>query len=46
MITNAENSRGKLGQQIAVFGLGIYVAFAPHSVAASVIGVAYANMRK
>ncbi|HEV8428178.1 MAG TPA: O-antigen ligase family protein [Pyrinomonadaceae bacterium] len=44
MITNAENSRGKLGQQIAVFGLGIYVAFAPHSVAASVIGVAIAGV--
>jgi O-Antigen ligase/PDZ domain len=34
----------KLGQQIALVGLGIYVLFAPHSVAASVIGVAIAGL--
>ena len=44
MITNDQNSRGKLGQQIALAGLTIYVAFAPHSVAASVIGVAIAGI--
>jgi O-antigen ligase len=44
MITSDQNSRGKLGQQIAVFGLAVYVAFAPHSVAASVIGVAIAGI--
>ena len=37
-------SRGKLGQQIALAGLAIYVATAPHSVAASVIGVAIAGI--
>jgi len=44
MITNDQNSRGKLGQQIALAGLAIYVASAPHSVAASVIGVAIAGV--
>src|SRR6185369_942702 len=44
MITNDQNSRGKLGQQIALAGLAVYVAFAPHSVAASVIGVAIAGV--
>ena len=34
----------KLGQQIALAGLGIYVIFAPHSVAASSIGVALAGI--
>jgi O-antigen ligase len=34
----------KLGQQIALVGLGIYVLFAPHSVAASVIGIAIAGL--
>ena len=34
----------KLGQQIALLGLGIYVIFAPHSVAASTIGVALAGI--
>ncbi|HKY45539.1 MAG TPA: hypothetical protein VJM50_20795, partial [Pyrinomonadaceae bacterium] len=34
----------KLGQQIALAGLGIYVLFAPHSVAASAIGVAVAGI--
>lgn len=33
-----------LGQRIAIAGLLIYVAFAPHSVAASVIGVAIAGI--
>lgn len=33
-----------LGQRIAVAGLLIYVAFAPHSVAASAIGVAIAGI--
>ncbi len=33
-----------LGQRIAIAGLVIYVAFAPHSVAASAIGVAIAGI--
>lgn len=33
-----------LGQRIAIAGLFIYLAFAPHSVAASVIGVAVAGI--
>ena len=33
-----------LGQRIAIAGLLIYVAFAPHSVAASAIGVAIAGL--
>jgi O-antigen ligase len=41
---NDQNSRGKFGQQIALAGLAIYVATAPHSVAASVIGVAIAGI--
>ncbi|HYV81870.1 MAG TPA: O-antigen ligase family protein [Pyrinomonadaceae bacterium] len=41
---NGKSLRGKAGQQIALVGLGIYVAFAPHSVAASVIGVAVAGV--
>src|SRR6185369_8306889 len=44
MYVNDQNSRGKLGQQIALAGLAIYVATAPHSVAASVIGVAIAGI--
>ena len=44
MISNDQNSRGKVGQQIALAGLAIYVATAPHSVAASVIGVAIAGV--
>jgi len=37
--TKAEPSQlAKLGQQIAIAGLGVYVLFAPHSVAASAIG--------
>src|SRR4051794_20546000 len=35
---------GEVGQRIALAGLAIYVAFAPHSVAASVIGVAIAGI--
>jgi O-Antigen ligase/PDZ domain len=42
--TNGKSLRGKAGQQIALVGLGIYVAFAPHSVAASVIGVGLAGL--
>lgn len=42
--TNGNNLRGKAGQQIALVGLGIYVVFAPHSVAASVIGVGLAGL--
>ena len=34
----------KLGQRIAIAGLVIYVIFAPHSVAASVIGIAVAGL--
>src|SRR6185295_6915167 len=34
----------KVGQHIALVGLGIYVVFAPHSVAASAIGVALASI--
>ncbi|HJT28829.1 MAG TPA: O-antigen ligase family protein [Pyrinomonadaceae bacterium] len=34
----------KVGQQIALVGLVIYVVFAPHSVAASVIGVGLAGL--
>jgi len=33
-----------LGQRTALVGLGLYVAFAPHSVAASAIGVAVAGI--
>jgi hypothetical protein len=40
--TNYPSPLAKLGQQIALVGLGIYVIFAPHSVAASAIGVALA----
>jgi O-antigen ligase len=42
--TNGKSLRGKAGQQIALVGLGIYVVFAPHSVAASVIGVGLAGL--
>ena len=44
MVTEGESPRGKLGQQIALAGLAIYVSFAPHSVAASVIGIAIAGI--
>ena len=39
MVKNDQSPRGKLGQQIALAGLTIYVLCAPHSVAASAIGV-------
>ena len=42
--TKAEPSQlAKLGQQIALGGLGIYVLFAPHSVAGSAIGIGIAG---
>jgi hypothetical protein len=44
MSANDQNSRGKLGQQIALAGLAIYVAAAPHSVAASAIGIGIAGL--
>ncbi|HVF23650.1 MAG TPA: O-antigen ligase family protein, partial [Pyrinomonadaceae bacterium] len=44
MLENGQTSRGKLGQQIALAGLGIYVLSAPHSVAASAIGVGLAGL--
>lgn len=42
--TDSPSPLAKLGQQIALIGLGIYVIFAPHSVAASAIGVALAGI--
>ena len=44
MLVNDESPRGKPGQQIALAGLAIYVLFAPHSVAASTIGVGIAGL--
>jgi O-antigen ligase/polysaccharide polymerase Wzy-like membrane protein/PDZ domain-containing protein len=44
MLTNGQSSRGKVGQGIVLAGLAIYVVFAPHSVAASSIGVAIAGI--
>ena len=44
MVSTVQTSRGEAGQHIALVGLGIYVLFAPHSVAASVIGVAVAGI--
>jgi O-Antigen ligase len=44
MLRDSELARGKSGQRIAFAGLVIYVAFAPHSVAASAIGVAIAGI--
>jgi O-Antigen ligase len=44
MLENGQTTRGKLGQQIALAGLGIYVLCAPHSVAASAIGVGLAGL--
>ena len=41
---NEQTAGGEAGQRIALVGLGIYVVFAPHSVAASVIGVAIAGI--
>ena len=43
MLKNGDSPSGKLGQQIALAGLGIYVLCAPHSVAASAIGVGVAG---
>ena len=42
MLPDDHSPRGKLGQLIALSGLVIYVLFAPHSVAASSIGVGIA----
>ena len=42
MATNSEGPLATAGQRIALAGLGIYVVFAPHSVAGSSIGVAIA----
>jgi hypothetical protein len=44
MFSNGESPRGNLGQQIVLTGLVIYVLFAPHSVAASAIGVGIAGL--
>src|ERR1051325_176341 len=44
MVSNVESPRGKLGQQIVLTGLVIYVLFAPHSVAASAIAVGIAGL--
>jgi O-antigen ligase len=44
MLENGQTPRGKLGQQIALAGLGIYVLCAPHSVAASATGVGIAGL--
>ena len=41
---NEQTVGGEAGQRIALVGLGIYVLFAPHSVAASVIGIAIAGI--
>src|SRR5688572_29454135 len=43
MLENGERWPRKAGQQIALAGLGIYVLCAPHSVAASAIGVGLAG---
>ena len=43
-VGNGQSVRGEAGQRIALVGLGIYVLFAPHSVAASAIGVAVAGL--
>ena len=43
MIKNSARPPGKLGQQIALAGLGIYALCAPHSVAASAIGIGLAG---
>jgi hypothetical protein len=44
MLTNDERPPAEPGQRIVLAGLAIYVLFAPHSVAASVIGVAFAGI--
>ena len=43
-LEDEKTGSGELGQHIALVGLGIYVSFAAHSVAASVIGVALAGI--
>jgi hypothetical protein len=43
-LTDEKSLGGEAGQRIALVGLGIYVLFAPHSVAASAIGVAVASI--
>ena len=44
MVTTDQSPRGKIGHRIALAGLVIYVVFAPHSVAASAIGIAVAGL--
>ena len=44
MVRPEESSRREAGQRIALVGLAIYVLFAPHSVAASAIGVGIAGL--
>lgn len=44
MVRTVDRPRGKLGQQIVLAGLVIYVLFAPHSVAMSAIGVGFAGL--
>jgi hypothetical protein len=44
MPINRESLRGEAGRGIALVGLGIYVLFAPHSVAASAIGAGIASL--
>jgi O-antigen ligase len=44
MPINRESLRGEAGRGIALVGLGIYVVFAPHSVAASAIGAGIASL--
>ena len=44
MLGNNDSVGGETGQRIALVGLAIYVLFAPHSVAASAIGVALAGV--
>ena len=44
MSETVPSSSDNMGQRIALIGLAIYVVFAPHSVAASVIGVAFAGI--
>ncbi|HET7288131.1 MAG TPA: PDZ domain-containing protein, partial [Pyrinomonadaceae bacterium] len=44
MLQNDEKPPAEMGQQIALAGLAVYAVFAPHSVAASAIGVAFAGV--
>ena len=43
-VASNERPLAVFGQRMALVGLGLYVAFAPHSVAASAIGVAVAGI--